>query len=403
MDTFITVEDARDRILSRLRTVGAERVTLTDAAGRYIAESIVAPWDSPAFDNSAMDGFAFRWSDRDEILTVIGESAAGHPFDGSVGPGEAVRIMTGAAVPDGADSVAMREICQEKDGKLSVTEEPSRGEGANIRLQGEYMAAGEPVLRKRDRLGGAEIGLLAMFGRTVVYVSRRPRVAIVTTGSELVEPDREPGPGQIINSNAYMIESLVRDAGGEPTVLPIVPDDEDATREAIGSLDATVDLVLTIGGVSVGDYDFVRDVLDETTGGMAFWKVRMKPGKPLAFGQLSKNETPVIGLPGNPVSSFVGFHQFVRPALQVLQGAAADETPLRRVRAKTSTPIRSTPRRRQYVLGALEQGGGESHFVPHASQSSGNVLTTCRTSAFGIVEEGVDRIEAGAALDVQIL
>jgi molybdopterin molybdotransferase len=199
-----------------------------------------------------------------------------------------------------------------------------------------------------------------------------------------------------------MVESLVRQAGGDPTVLPIVPDDEDATREAIRGLDATVDIAVTIGGVSVGDYDFVREVLDEETGGMSFWKVRMKPGKPLAFGMLAAG-TPVIGLPGNPVSSFVGFHQFVRPALAVLQGAGAEDALLTRIRARAATDIRSTPRRRQYLLGNLLTTGEELCFEPHPSQSSGNVLSTCGADAFGLVDEGVDHIDAGEWMDVEIL
>lgn len=403
MDQFITVEEARAQIVAALQPVGAERLMLRDALGRRLCESIAAPWDSPAFDNSAMDGYAFRWEDRSESLRLVGESAAGAPFAGAVGAREAVRIMTGAKLPDGADTVAMQEHCEASKDEVRITQESPKGAGANIRRQGEYMAAGTDVLRIGDELGAAEIGLLSSFGRTVVYAHRTPRVGIVTTGSELVEPDREPGDSQIVNSNAYMLEGLVRQAGGDPTVLPIVPDTEEATREALRDVGRAADLVVTVGGASVGDYDFIRGVLEELTGGMEFWKVRMKPGKPLAFGVLSEGRVPVIGLPGNPASSFVGFHQFVRPALAVLRGASPKSAMLPRLRIATTTELRSSPRRRQYIAGRLETTDGVARFRAHPDQSSGNVLVTCGTQALALVDEGVSLIEAGSLVDVELL
>lgn len=396
---FISVEEARAAILDALTTLGAERVLLNDAPGRYVAEVVIGPFDSPAFDNSAMDGFAFQHTSAAR-MKLVGESAAGVPFAGEVRPGEAVRIMTGAAVPAGCDTVAMREACEVDADHVTVSLEEVEA-GSHIRKQGTFMKAGEPVIEAGTLLRPADVGLLASFGRTVVSVTRAARVGILTTGTELVEPDREPGPGQIYNSNAYMLEALVREAGGVPFVAPIVVDDEEATRRAILDLAASSDLVITVGGVSVGDYDYVQQILEEQSGGMAFWKVRMKPGKPLAFGTLRSSKTPVIGLPGNPVSSFVGFHQFVRPALRLLHGGSGSG--LRAMRLPATSEIRSTPRRREYVLGHLVDRDGVTWFEPHRNLSSGNVLSMHGCDALGVVEEGVEYVERGAELRVEIL
>mgnify|MGYP006195508261 CR=1 FL=1 len=396
MNTFISVEEAREAILERIAAVSSERVTLADAAGRRLREEIIAPFDAPAFDNSAMDGFALRAAEANGPLRVVGESAAGAPYHGALASGEAVRIMTGATIPADADCVVMRENAVVDEAGLRVTEPPQVG--ANIRRRGAYLQAGAIALAAGSLVRPADVGLLATFGRTVVYVGRRPRVTIVTTGSELVEPDRPLRDGQIVNSNAYMLEALVRATGTNVTVAPIVPDDAAATRDALESATRSADLLLTVGGVSVGDYDFVRAVLDELSGGMQFWKVRMKPGKPLAFGMLA-GRVPAIGLPGNPVSSFVGFHQFVRPALAALAGAPRAQTGLMRTTAKAACAIRSTPARRQYVLGAIE---GES-FRPYPDQSSGNPLVMRGCTALGIIDEGVSAIESGAAIVVELL
>lgn len=400
VETFISVEEAREAILSRVHRLASQRVLLSDALHRRLAETISAPEDSPAFDNSAMDGFAFRYAECRHELEVVGESAAGKPFEGEMSSGQAVRIMTGAAVPAGADSVAMREVCEVTGDTLRINEEVQVGE--HIRKRGSYAARGEAVLSPGDLLGPAEIGLLASFARTVVYVTRRARVAIVTTGSELVEPDRLPGEGQIVNSNAFMLEALCHTVGALPVVVPIVEDTESATRTALEAASEAADLVVTVGGVSVGDYDFVRGVLDDMAGGMQFWKVRMKPGKPLAFGMID-GRRPVIGLPGNPVSSFVGFHQFVRPAVAVLQGTPRTQADLRRVELPTANDIRSTPKRRQFVLGAIDARPEGAQFVSQPDQSSGNLLAMRGCGALGIVDEGISFVPAGTPLLVEYL
>lgn len=411
MQEFITVEQARDHILERLPRLDPERVFLGQAAGRILAESIEAPENSPRFSNSARDGFAVRWADLEAdrpTLKLGGSVAAGEPGQFRVEAGHAARIMTGAPMPEGADTVVMQEHCEvDADANtVRVLDKPQAGRGAWVREAGENMARGEVVLDAGSRLGASEVGLLASFGRSVVSTSRKPRVAIVSTGDELVELDRKPGRGQIINSNAYMLEALVREMGAEPLVLPIAPDDRDAIGQVFERALRNADLVVSSGGVSVGDYDLTREVVDELTGGMKFWKIRMKPGKPLAFGtsEAGGRGVPLIGLPGNPVSCFVCFHQFVRPALTVMQGQDARRTGLPRLVAQLSSPIRTTPRRRTYLSGTLHSDRAEGPvFMPADNQNSGNLRLFCQANAFGIVEEGVAEMGAGDDIVVELI
>ncbi|QDG49955.1 molybdopterin molybdotransferase MoeA [Persicimonas caeni] len=411
MKRFITVEEARQQILERLPRLSTERIFLSQALGRILAESVEAPTDSPRFDNSARDGYALRFDDLEgdrPTLSVIGTAAAGTISDLHVEPGTAARIMTGAVVPEGADTIVMQEYCEvdEDAGTVTVLEVPEKGRGAWVRKAGENMAAGEAVLEPGARLGAPEVGLLASFGRSVIEVSRRPRVAIVSTGDELVELDQEPQPGQIINSNAYMLEALVHQAGGEAVVLPPAADTEEAVRDTFEQALQSADIVVSSGGVSVGDFDITREVVDELTGGMNFWKIRMKPGKPLAFGTADTDgrDVPLIGLPGNPNSCFVCFHQFVRPALAVMQGVARDGVVPRRLDAILAGPVQTTPKRRVYLSGTLRgRVGDKPEFVPFDNQNSGNLRLFCGAEAFGVCEEGVARMEAGDEIAVELI
>lgn len=411
MDTFISVEQARRRILSKLAPVGTERVFLSDARGRRIAETIRAPEDSPRFDNSSRDGYAVRWEDLNEgtsTLELIGSAHAGRTADRTVGPGQAARIATGAKIPDGADTVVMQEHCSVEGETLRVEAPPDPGRGAWIRKAGSHMERGEALLEPGMPLDAAEIGTLASFRHSRLEVYRRPTVAIVSTGDELVDIDQSPGEGEIVNSNAHLLEALVESAGGTPTVLPIAPDEPGPTRSRFENAVRTADFVVSSGGVSVGDRDEVRGIVDDLTGGMEFWKVEMKPGKPLAFGVAGEDRNvPLLGLPGNPNSCFVGFHQFVAPALQVMQGRAADELDRpRRIRATLTRAVESTPHRRHYVAGRLEhpgEGGDPPRFEPARAQSSGNVGLFCGQDSFGIVPGGCEELEAGASLEVEPL
>jgi molybdopterin molybdotransferase len=422
MKQFITVESAREQILARLPRVGSERVFLPDALGRILAETVEAPEDSPRFDNSARDGYALRFSDLDAerpTLHVAGSAAAGDVGSIQVDPGSAVRIMTGAPVPDGADTVVMQEQCEldEDNATVTVLDKPEAGRGAWVRKAGKNMACGETILEPGDHLRASEIGMVASFGRSLISVSRRPRVAIVSTGDELVEIDQEPGPGQIVNSNAYMLQSLVAEAGCEALVLPAASDTKQAVQRVFERALQDADIVVSSGGVSVGDFDVTRGVVDELTGGMNFWKIRMKPGKPLAFGTspAGTKNVPLIGLPGNPNSCFVCFHQFVRPALAVMQGVAAHLALPRRLEATLASPVRTTPRRRTYLGGRLLGGATDTGldpspgehdplvFHPTDNQSSSNLRLFCGAQAFGIVEEGVSEMEAGSTILIELI
>lgn len=411
METFISVEEARRRILSEIDALGTEYLFLSEARGRHIAETLRAPEDSPRFDNSSRDGYAVRWEDlRDgpASLQLVDRAVAGGSADTAVGPGEAARIATGAKIPEGADTVVMQEHCRVDGETVHVESPPDPGRGAWIRESGAHMEEGDVLLEPGAQLGAADLGLLANFRNSRVEVYRRPTVAVVSTGDELVEIDETPGEGEIVNSNAHLLQALVAEADGTATLLPIAPDEFEPTRARFREAVRAADLVVSCGGVSVGDRDEVRGVVDKLTGGMKFWKVRMKPGKPLAFGVAGGDrEVPILGLPGNPNSCFVGFHQFAAPVLRAMQGAPTEhfDRP-RRIRARLAQSVESTPHRRHYLAGRLRGGDDSSdppEFVPAPAQSSGNVGLFSGQNAFGIVPEETASLEAGSLLDVEPL
>lgn len=402
MQHFIDVDQARELILDEIKPLTLERLTLGEARGRILAEEIVATYDSPAFDNSARDGYAVRWEDVankcDVSLDVVEHIAAGHLPVQSVGPGGASRIMTGAPMPDGADTIVMREDCQEHGDRVVIVSPPQH-QGQWVRKQGSFIRHGQPLMTAGQRLESGDLAILASFAQAQVTVGAKPRVAILSTGDELVELGQPHQPGQIINSNTPMLASLVEAHGGIAQCFPIVRDTPEAVMAAYQDALRLCDLVISSGGASVGDHDHVVDVVNALTDTVAFWKIRMKPGKPLIFGMAG--DTPLIGLPGNPVSSFVCFYQFVRPALAALQGAKA--TALRSAVAQISCDVRSTPKRREYLTGQLKTMDGQLTFVPHAQQDSGNLGLLCQTDALGIVEEGISQMAQGDAIVVQWL
>jgi molybdopterin molybdotransferase len=316
-----SVQEALDIMMPAFAPVGAERVMIADALGRYLGEDVVARSNIPPFDNSSMDGYAVVARDTEgatpdapRVLVCIGESKAGSA-PSRLSASSAMRIFTGAIVPEGADAVVMQEDTAIVDGRVAIHR--AVNVGAYIRRRAKDLARGSALLMHGARLGPGEIGILAAQGFSSVTVYRKPRVAIVSTGDELRDIDEPGGAGSIINSNAYALAAMVREAGCEPVVLPNVPDDMNATLAALRA-GLTADVLLTCGGVSVGDYDYVRAAFDSVGINAGFWKVRIKPGKPLAFGL--RGTTPVVGLPGNPMSAMVTFEALVRPGLRKMLG-----------------------------------------------------------------------------------
>ncbi|AUQ99130.1 gephyrin-like molybdotransferase Glp [Phaeobacter inhibens] len=316
---MISVSDALNTLLDLVAPLEVETVPLRVAAGRVLAEPVSANRDQPPFAASAMDGYAMKAAEveRDAMFKVIGESAAGHGFEGRVGPGQAVRIFTGAPVPDGADFVVIQEDTSVTGSLLTITDHP--GPGHNIRAKGGDFQIGTTVDAPRV-LTPADIALLAAMNIAEVPVRRKPTVALISTGDELVMPGESPGPDQIIASNTFGLDAMLAAAGAESRILPIARDTESSLRMAL-DLAQNADLIVTIGGASVGDHDLVAGVTEGLGMSRAFYKVAMRPGKPLMAGTLGRSA--MVGLPGNPVSAMVCGHVFLLPMLRVMQGLPA--------------------------------------------------------------------------------
>jgi len=336
---LISLNEAVDRVLAAVRPLGAERVPLLEALGRTVAADIVSPADVPSFDNSAMDGFAVRGADlglaASEGLAVVAEIPAGSVAAVPLRGGEAARIMTGAPLPAGADTVVQVEHVEERAGRVYVLRAPAVGR--NLRRAGEDVRRGDVVLPRGSHVGAAELGALTSVDVAELAVARRPRVGILATGSELVAPGKPLGPGQIRNSNSFTAWAQTLAAGAEPVMLGIAADDRDETRRLIARA-LEEDVVITSGGVSVGDYDFVKQVEQELGVEQRFWGVATKPGKPVAFGVYDGRL--VFGVPGNPVAAMVSFELYVRPALLALQGRRDIWRPW--VTAAAAEPVKPT-------------------------------------------------------------
>ena len=316
---MISVEEAQERVLAEVRLLGSENVVFTEALGRVLREDVVAPADVPQADNTAMDGYAVRADDIASPpvrLKVIEDLPAGAVATRKVDAGTAIRIMTGALIPDGADTVAHVEITDA--GSDFVTVKQSLKRGTNLRRRGEDMRAGNVVLHDGTPIGAAEVGVLASVQKSVVRVSRRPRIAIISTGDEIVDVDQPRAFGKVVNSNSYSLAALATEVGAEPRMMGIVPDTREATIAAIESA-LESDFIISSGGVSVGAYDFVKDALDALGAETKFWQIAMKPGKPVVLSRLRGRL--YFGLPGNPVSCMVAFLLFIAPALRKAMGA----------------------------------------------------------------------------------
>lgn len=398
---MLSIAEARSRVLATVPPVRSEEVPLALAYGRLAAADVASPVDVPPWDNSAMDGYAVRAADTSDpprTLRLLAEVGAGAVSPHPVTEGTAVAVMTGAPVPPGADAVVMVEDTDRaRSGAVRVDRAARAGD--HVRRAGEDVAAGATVLRAGHRLTPAAVGLLGSLGRTAVTVARRPRVALLGTGDEVVRPGTPLRPGQIWSSNHLSLRGWVLEAGGDPVDCGTAPDDLAATVRALRNAASDADVVLTTGGVSVGHFDVVKDAFAALGAPIDFWKVNMKPGKPLAFGSLPGGAV-LFGLPGNPVSCVVNFLQFVRPWLRAAQG---DPRPLLpRIGATLAADLRDGPGRARLFRVSLEARGGEIFAHPTGSQSSGVLTGLVRGHGLCVVEPEAPAPVAGERVTVEV-
>ena len=403
---MLSVDEAQSKILDAFEPLSPMEVPLRAALGLTLTQDIIADRDLPPFANSAMDGYAIRSADtsaREQSvpteLRVSGQAAAGYQPDSTVEPGCAIRIMTGAPVPDGADAVVRFEDAVEVAGVAGVDRIVLRRTvpmGENIRPAGEDARQEQTVLHAGARIRPFEIALMAAIGRAAVSVHRRPRVGVLVTGDEVVEPGELLGAGQIWNSNGPMIEAQVRQCGGEPVALGIAKDTTDEVHAKLTCLE-DLDLLITTGGVSVGDFDVVKDVL-HAEGRVGLWNIRIKPGKPLAFGWIG--DTPLIGLPGNPVAAAIAFTQFARPAILTMLGRTDVAIP--QIQARVLDRIENRGGRKQYVRVRVD--ASPDGYVAHLAGGQGSAMLTslARSNGLLVVPESCAIAEPGMRMTVQM-
>ena len=399
------VDRARALIRDYLEPVTTiERVHIRQALGRTLAADVASPIDVPGHDNSAMDGWAVRFEDlangAETVLKRVGESFAGKPHEGRVSRGEAVRIFTGAVMPSGADTVVMQERAEERGDRVAIAAGAVGRAGQNRRFAGEDLKAGAVVFRRGQALRPAEIGMLASLGINEVPVFRRLVVAFFSTGDELVSIGSPLATGQIYDSNRYTIGAMLARIGCESVDLGVVPDVPEALENAFRSAAESADVVITSGGVSVGEADYVKQLLDKL-GEVVFWKIAMKPGRPLAYGRIGRAH--FFGLPGNPASVMVTFYQFVREALLILQGRTQVE-PVPTFRARLAAPLKKVPGRTEFQRGILARAADGAWSVrTTGDQGSGILSSMSQANCFIVLSERTGNLDAGTEVDVQPL
>ncbi len=395
-EAMLPFDEARARLLDGVAVVPSERVSLWQAAGRVLAEDLRAVTPLPPFAASAMDGYAVALDslvgDGPWQLPVSGESRAGSPPD-ALPSGTSLRIFTGAPLPPGADTVIMQEVVERAGDVVTLRTRPRRGE--HVRGAGEDLAADAVGLERGSRLGPAQLSLAAMLDRAEVVVARRPRVVILATGNELRRPGSAPSPATIPESNAPGLAALALQAGADVSLAPPCTDDAAATTAAITEALRGADLVVTIGGVSVGDHDVVRPSLERAGVSLDFWRVAIKPGKPLAVGR--RGDTRVLGLPGNPVSALVTFSLFGLPLLRAMQG---DRRPLPTpIRLPLGQRITRQPGRLEFVRAAIEPRASGVHVVPLRNQASGAMVSLARCDALAVLPLDATELAEGTPID----
>jgi molybdopterin molybdotransferase len=395
---MLSVEQALEQILGRVRVLSPECVPIVQSLGRVLAESIVSSREIPPWPNSSMDGYAVRAADTESgrvDLAVVGRVTAGTLPDREVRPGETVRIFTGAPIPPGADAVIPQEDIQVNGDQIVVSQVVETG--AYVRPRGEDVRPGETLLTAGRVIGPAEIGLLATLGRPQVRVNRRPRVAILSTGSELADLGHEPGPGQIPNTNTYSLTAQTLDAGAEPVNLGVAADHLESIEERL-NVARFADVLVSSAGVSVGDLDLVKAALEKLGAELHLWRVSMRPGKPITFGTFQGR--PVFGLPGNPVSAMVTFELFVRPTLRKMMGHSVLDRP--RILARASGPIANPGSRRGYLRVAVSPDG--DHYAAELTGDQGSGILRSMVLADGLAVLAPEaRLEKGDTVEVIVL
>jgi molybdopterin molybdotransferase len=398
------VDRARALIRQFLTPLTAtQRVHIRQALDRVLAEDLTSPIDVPGHDNSAMDGWAVRFADLDPAgeteLARVGESFAGKPYRGMLGPRQTVRVFTGGVMPANADTVVMQERATERDGRVRIAAGAVTRAGQNRRFAGEDIERGQVVLRRGQPIRPAELGMIASLGINEVSVFRRLRVAFFSTGDELRSIGTTLGPGEIYDSNRYTLYGMLARLGCDALDMGVVPDVPDALEEAFATAAANADVVITSGGVSVGEADYVKEILDKL-GEVLFWKIAMKPGRPLAYGTVGGAH--FFGLPGNPVAVMVTFYQFVRDALILLQGRT-EIAPVPTFKATLAAPVKKMAGRTEFQRGILARGDNGWEVRPTGEQGSGILSSMSHANCFIVLPTDVASLAAGAAVDVQLL
>ncbi len=398
----MSVDQARAFIAQFLQPVTeTEILPIRESLGRVLATDIVSPANVPNHNNSAMDGFAFKHSDGIKIIKVIGTAFAGKPFEGIVKAGECVKIMTGAVIPQGTDTVIMQEKTATKSDCITLLDTPSKGQ--NVRLAGEDLSIGQTVLAKGQPLKPADLGLIASLGIGKVEVYRQLKVAFFSTGDELVSAGKKLEEGQIYDSNRYTLFGMLSRLSVVISDLGNVPDNPNLLEKTLLKAASENDVVITSGGVSVGEADYMKALLAKH-GQVLFWKINMKPGRPLAYGKIGLNnqkQAHYFGLPGNPVSAMVTFYQFVQPALQAISGEACRAVPFFNVQCSAS--IKKATGRTEFQRGVLFEDNGEWKVKPLPNQGSGVLSSMSTANCFIVLDETVGNCDAGTMVKLQLL
>jgi molybdopterin molybdotransferase len=400
----LSVEQARKLILGLVEPVaGTERLFVRNTLGRVLAEDVLATANVPGHDNSAMDGYAVRYADLaaegDTVLRLAGASFAGRTFAGHVEAGQCVRIMTGGVIPEGADTVVIQEVVRAENDRIVVP--PKQRQGQHVRRAGEDLRAGTPAIRAGKVIRPAELGLIASLGVAELNVRRRLRVAFFSTGDELCSVGTPLKEGEVYDSNRYTLFGMLTRLGCEAIDLGVVRDDPAALEAAFRRAAVQADVILTSGGVSVGEADFIRGMMGKL-GEVAFWKIAMRPGRPMAFGKIGSDQNAawLFGLPGNPVAVMVTFYEFVREALLKMMGVAPVD-PLPQFRVPCVTPLKKRPGRSEFQRGILFRENGEWKVRATGAQGSGVLRSMSEANCIIVVEHERGNVEPGELVGVQ--